>query len=191
MNTMFVWGVIAGALIVGGFFAFNSYIYNEKQGDGIPTEVVVRDDTTLPEQVAQTESLKPSAPPVVSGRTLDLSNQGLTKVPESTFKRTEIQVFDVSNNKLSGSLQAEIRLMKNLVSLDLSDNDFTGVPAEVGQLSKLEYLDLSNNPLTGLPNELGNLSNLKVLDVRGTNYSPQDLDTIKSRLNGTTDILTQ
>ena len=70
-------------------------------------------------------------------------------------------LVDLSGRGLSGSLKAEVRLLSNLKTLDLSNNNFTGLPAEVGQLSKLENLNLSNNPLTGLPNELANLKNLK------------------------------
>ena len=71
-----------------------------------------------------------------------------------------------------------MRNLRNLQVLDLSDNDFAGVPAEVGQLSELRVLDLSNNPITGLPHEISNLKNLEVLDLRGTDYSEQDLQTI-------------
>jgi leucine-rich repeat protein SHOC2 len=75
-----------------------------------------------------------------------------------------------------------VRHLQQLRTLDLSDNQFTGVPAEVGQLRKLEVLDLSNNQLTGLPHELGNLQNLQVLDLRGNNISEYDLDVIRSGL---------
>lgn len=97
--------------------------------------------------------------------------------------------LDLSGRGLSGSLKGEIRMVSGLVSLDLSDNNFTGLPAEVGQLSKLEELNLSNNPLTGLPQELGNLAKLKLLDLRGTNYSEGDLAIIKSKLPSDTNIL--
>ncbi len=119
---------------------------------------------------------------------LDLSGQGLTSVSRSVFDRTDIEVLDLSDNELSGALQGEVRFLKNLHTLDLSDNNFTGVPAEVGQLSRLEILDLSNNPLTGLPNEIGNLKNLKVLDLRGTSYSTQDLEVIRQGLSSGVDI---
>lgn len=109
------------------------------------------------------------------------------KANNEFFDNTE--VLDLSNQNLNGALQAEIRNMKNLKVLNLSNNNFTGVPAEVGQLDKLEVLDLSNNPITGLPYEIGNLQNLKTLNLKGTNYSKQDLEVIKQKLPSTTQIL--
>ncbi|MCB9805928.1 leucine-rich repeat domain-containing protein [Candidatus Nomurabacteria bacterium] len=124
------------------------------------------------------------------GATINLSGKNLTKAPEYIFNQDNVEVLDLSHNLLEGSLQAEIRLIKNLRVLDLSDNNFTGVPAEVGQLSQLEILDLSNNPITGLPYEIGNLTNLRVLDLRGTNYAVQDLEIIKQKLSSGVEIRT-
>lgn len=112
----------------------------------------------------------------------DLSGQNLTLVPAVIFSETEIEYLDLSNNNLTGALPAEVRLLKNLKILDLSQNDFTGLPAEIGQLQNLEVLNLSGNPITGLPSELGNLMNLKLLDLSETNYSNQDLEVIKKGL---------
>lgn len=116
------------------------------------------------------------------GTVIDLSNKDLTKAPEYIFNESGVEVLNLSNNKLSGALQAEIRHMVNLRVLDLSNNNFTGVPAEIGQLNNLEVLDLSGNPITGLPYELANLTKLKSLDLRETNYSSQDLEVIKKGL---------
>lgn len=116
---------------------------------------------------------------------LDLSGSGLKSVPSYVFDRTELTELDVSDNELTGALQAEIRHLKDLQVLDASGNGMTGVPAEIGQLSELRDLDLSDNALTGLPLELGNLRNLRRLDLRGNNISKPDLDAIRARLAGT------
>ena len=121
-----------------------------------------------------------------SGTSLDLSNQGLAKIPMSIFAKTDLQELNLSGNLLSGSLPAEIRLLTNLHVLNLSHNNFTGVPAEIGQLKNLEVLDLSYNNLTGLPYELGNLSHLKTLNLKGNKYSVADLAIIKKTLPATT-----
>lgn len=104
--------------------------------------------------------------------------------PEDTTK------IDLSDKGLNGSLKAEVRMFTELKELNINGNNFTGLPAEVGQLSKLEVLNLSDNPFTGLPHELGNLKNLKVLNLKGTQYSTQDLDVIKSGLPSDVQIIT-
>ncbi len=126
-----------------------------------------------------------AAPASTSVIRLDLSGSGLESIPSYVFKRTELEELDLSDNRLTGALPAEIRNLRNLRVLDASRNQMTGVPAEVGQLSELQYLDLSDNKLTGLPLELGNLRNLRRLDLRGNNPSSQDLDAIRSKLNNT------
>lgn len=120
---------------------------------------------------------------------LDLSNQGLEKLPAYVLKISSLEELNISNNKIGGALPAEIHDLKKLRVLDASNNLMTGVPAEVGQLQNLETLNLSNNKLTGLPNELGNLKKLKVLNLSGNNYSKQDLEVIKRGLSPTIQII--
>lgn len=126
---------------------------------------------------------------LVVGKTLDLSNQGLDKLPQSVLTKTDIEKLDISNNNITGALPAEIRHLQKLKILDASNNKMTGVPAEVGQLSNLEVLDLSNNQLTGLPYELGNLKKLKLLNLSGNDYAQQDLEKIKEGLPDSTEII--
>lgn len=125
-----------------------------------------------------------------NSKTLDLSNQGLDKLPAYVVNETEVEVLDISNNNLTGALPAEIKNLQNLRELNASNNKMTGVPAEIGQLKNLEVLDLSNNQLTGLPYELGNLKNLKTLNLSGNDYAQQDLDIIKKDLPSNVEIIT-
>jgi len=125
---------------------------------------------------------KPAAEQKKATNKLDLSNQKLTKIPDSVFKQTGLEELDISNNQITGAIQAEIRHLNNLKVLKADHNLMTGVPAEIGQLDNLEVLDLSNNKLTGLPNELGNLKSIKTLNLSGNNYSEQDLATIMKGL---------
>jgi hypothetical protein len=181
--------VVTGMLLLTGAFYWGysarEEVVSQTEQAGEPTPTVEPTAPEVPEVVAP-----PKTTPQQSGNAIDLRGQGLTRVPEYVFSRTDITSLDVSNNKLTGALQAEVRKLANLRTLDLSDNTFTGVPAEVGQLSKLEVLDLSNNPITGLPYEIGNLRNLKTLDLRGTQYSAQDLEVIRTSLPSNTVILT-
>src|SRR5574337_119206 len=108
---------------------------------------------------------------VPSARGLNLSGRGLTAIPSDVFSRTDLERLDLSNNRLTGAPQAEIRNLQQLTFLDLSGNQLTGLPAELGQLKNLETLNVANNQLTGLPVELGNLTQLRLLDISGNPYS--------------------
>ena len=202
----FAIGFIVAALIaVGGWYVGTQYdgspdlnepeqIFDESE----VTEEPVVNKTTIQtkEDAPEEDTPEDVADDVVddvvvsSSRTIDLSGRGLTKAPGNIFNETNTEELNLSNNQLDGALQAEVRHLQNLRVLDLSDNQFTGVPAEVGQLSKLEILDLSNNKLTGLPHELGNLSNLKLLNLRGNQYSEFDLNIIRQGLPSNTRIET-
>jgi len=113
---------------------------------------------------------------------LDLSNKQLKTVPSYVFNLTNLEVLDLSNNQLTGSLPAKIRQLQNLKVLNLSNNLMTGVPAEIGQLKNLQVLNLANNQLTGLPIELKNLSNLETLNISNNTYSEKDLNIIEPAL---------
>ncbi len=156
----------------------------QKETANLETEVPLALDSDLAEDTKKEISI----PAIVSSEVINLSGQGLTKTPSYVFDKTSVQELDLSNNKLDGALQAEVRHLQNLKMLNLSDNNFTGIPAEIGQLTNLEVLNLSGNPITGMPYELGNLKNLKVLDLRDTDYSKQDLEVIKKGLPANTKI---
>lgn len=145
--------------------------------------------TTISRATPSTNQTESSLPVVKKAEILDLSGQGLTKAPAHIFERIGVKELNLRNNQIEGSLQGEVRHLKELRTLDLSNNKFTGVPAEIGQLEKLEVLNLSNNRLTGLPMELGNLKNLILLDLRGNAYSEQDLANIKMNIPSTAKIL--
>jgi len=143
---------------------------------------------------------------------LDLSGQQLKKVPNYVFQLTNLEELNISNNQITGALQAETGNLKNLKVLKADNNLMTGIPAEIGQLPKLQVfnighnllagvpkeigqaqslqmLDLSNNQLTGLPLEMGSLKNLQTLNISGNNYSSSDLDTISGSLTTSTNII--
>jgi len=143
-----------------------------------PVDAPYAEDASPPSKT--TSDVAPSG-----GERLDLHGQGLTSVPKDIFDRTGLVELDLSGNRLTGALPAEIRHLQALRILDASDNDMTGVPAEIGQLKELRRLDLANNRLTGLPHELGQLSKLEVLDLRGNDISSTDLEIIRSKLPDT------
>lgn len=169
--------VILAGLVIGGISWWNMRT---------PTDSVTSTKTEQVKDVTTETNTEPAEKEIDSSSVLNLSSKGLTRVPATVFSQTGLTVLDLSDNELSGALQAEIRFLQNLKTLDLSDNKFTNVPAEIGQLKSLEVLDLSNNQLTGLPHELGNLSNLKRLNLSGNEYSKADLSIIKEKLPDST-----
>lgn len=71
----------------------------------------------------------------------------------------------LQNNRLTGSIPAQVASLAHLQLLDLSGNQLVGsIPKQLGNLSSLEYLLLGNNRLTGsIPPELGGLGSLRYL----------------------------
>ena len=98
-------------------------------------------------------------------RKLDLSNKGLTELPQEIGQLTKVTVLKLSNNKLT-ELPPEIGQLTNLTNLDLSENRLADLPPEIGQLANLTGLLLNNNRLTALQSESRHLANLSVLSLR-------------------------
>ncbi len=68
----------------------------------------------------------------------------------------------------------EIGFFHQLVTLDLSHNNFTHLPYEVSKLTSLQTLNISYNKFTEVPAIVFQLDTLTSLNVRG-NYSLKDL----------------
>lgn len=180
--------LIIGAFVLGGVFFWLFSSLSKQKTDSSDqnfkknTNDIVKDSDGMEEDDTET-------PGIPNSKTLDLSGQGLEKLPSYVLSRTDLEELNISNNKLAGALPSEIVKLTNLKVLNASNNLMTGVPAEIGHLPNLEVLDLSNNQLTGLPNELGQLSKLKILNLSGNDYSKQDLDIIRNGLPSDVNII--
>ncbi|XVF00675.1 hypothetical protein REPUB_Repub04eG0021400 [Reevesia pubescens] len=98
---------------------------------------------------------------------LELYNNSLSgKFPVGFGNLTSLVNFDASMNLLEGDL-SELRSLKNLASLQLLENQFSGeIPAEFGEFKNLEGLSLYRNKLTGqLPPKIGSWSDIDFIDV--------------------------
>ncbi|KAI8564813.1 hypothetical protein RHMOL_Rhmol03G0211300 [Rhododendron molle] len=72
--------------------------------------------------------------------------------------------------KLGGEVNPSLLNLKHLNYLDLSQNDFGGIPIPtfLGSLTSLRYLNLSEAGFAGIvPHQLGNLSSLRSLGLKG------------------------
>ncbi|XP_016651503.1 PREDICTED: leucine-rich repeat receptor protein kinase MSL1-like [Prunus mume] len=77
-------------------------------------------------------------------------------------------VDEATDHAFGGEINPSLLVLKDLVYLDLSMNNFGGVqlPSFIGSLEKLKYLNLSSTSFGGIiPLNLGNLSGLLYLDL--------------------------
>ena len=111
---------------------------------------------------------------------LDLSDWGLTELPDTIGELTALESLDLSGNDLT-ELPATIGQLQNLTSLVLGrwdkekseskGNQLSALPPEIGQLTNLSQLDLSSNQLSALPPEIGQLTNLSSLSLSSNQLS--------------------
>ncbi|XP_050231212.1 receptor-like protein EIX2 [Mercurialis annua] len=72
-----------------------------------------------------------------------------------------------------GKINPSLLYLKHLKYLDLSYNNFGGIPIPkfLGSMTSLRYLNLSGAGFGGMvPHQLGNLSNLQYLNLKGDDY---------------------
>ncbi|PXY41171.1 hypothetical protein DMB65_09460 [Flavobacterium cheongpyeongense] len=97
-----------------------------------------------------------------------LSNNKLSgTIPAEIGLLTKLTSLQLHTNQLSGTIPAEIGLLTKLTSLQLHTNQLSGtIPAEIGQLTLLQTLHLHTNQLTGtIPAEIGQLTKLTSLQL--------------------------
>ncbi len=94
---------------------------------------------------------------------IDLSNKGITELPDEIGELTSLKSLNISYNNIS-EIPNSICKLVNLEELFLVRNNVSKLPANFSMLSKLKVLDVSNNPLVKLPKELGSCCELEILD---------------------------
>ena len=105
---------------------------------------------------------------------LDLGNNNLSgTIPAELGNLTSLQNLHLYYNQLSGTIPAELGELPNLKYLYLYNNNLSRtIPAELGNLISLTHLSLENNQLSGtIPTELGELPNLVSIVLRSNNLS--------------------
>jgi len=104
---------------------------------------------------------------------LDLKNCGLNKFPDEIFNYPDIKTIDLSNDSycdenMKNTLKVipeSISKLRNLIKLNLSDNQITSIPEEIIKLRSLKYLDVSKNKLTHLSEKIANMPSLQILNL--------------------------
>ncbi len=101
---------------------------------------------------------------------LYLGHIGITKVPESLDKLTQLRSLYLSINQLT-SLPESLGNLMRLQELNLYDNKLTSLPESLGNLIQLQSLNLRDNKLTSLPESLGKLTQLRELNLHSNHLT--------------------
>ncbi|KAH7854287.1 hypothetical protein Vadar_012106 [Vaccinium darrowii] len=95
--------------------------------------------------------------------------------PNDADDATQAEYEAYVKQKLGGEVNPSLLNLKHLSYLDLSQNDFGGIPIPsfLGSLTSLRYLNLSEAGFAGtVPHQLGNLSSLRSLGLKGPYPDP-------------------
>ena len=114
---------------------------------------------------AMTGEVPPSVSELVNLTYLALYNNWWSgKLLEKPFllNMTGLEILLLDDNAFSGTISSDIRLLSNLVALDMGNiytGRFTGtIPTELGLLTNLLHLSLTRNRFTGtIPTEIARL----------------------------------
>lgn len=104
-------------------------------------------------------------------KTLDLSNNHITSLPEA-ISQFPLTTLIVKNNRLTNSgLPKSLKNLRSLKMCNFSGNRLSKFPNQLLEIKSLEYLYLGSNRIKELPNEIEVLKKLKVLCLGGNNLT--------------------
>jgi Leucine-rich repeat (LRR) protein len=96
---------------------------------------------------------------------LDLSNNGLERLPIGILKIKHLESLDLCNNPALSSDTTFLTLSKlnSLKSLRFCENEILNIPANLSLGKNIEFIDFSDNKLDTLPDWIFKLPRLKIL----------------------------
>jgi len=126
--------------------------------------------------VNRVESLLVHEEALIHVERIDMSNKGITQLPDELGYLENLQILDASDNEISQFPDTLTRL-QSLTHLNFSNNRITHVPRFIGSLYNLKDLDLSNNMIVELSDDIGKLHNLNMLRLNDNKLSalPQSI----------------
>ena len=128
----------------------------------------------------QFQILNPFFESFFSMKFLDASNNLVSDISDLGSLRNIISL-NLSNNRIK-EIPLGISYLKRLKNLDLSNNQVYALPKGFVSLNKLEELNLENNQLGSLPPYLYRLKKLKSINLAGNNLSEKEKDRIRKEL---------
>lgn len=87
------------------------------------------------------------------------------RLPASLSLATRLTYLDISNNRLENLDHAELHNLHGLISLKITNNKLSTLPAYFGDFPLLRSLNISSNSFTCFPEFLYNLRSLVDLDI--------------------------
>ena len=101
----------------------------------------------------------------VNLREIKYTSNEAWRLPPSISLASKLAMLDVSNNRLEQMEHGDMHKLHNLISLKLSNNKLTSLPAYFGCYQSLRSLNLASNFLDVFPDFLCELKTLVDLDV--------------------------
>ncbi|BDA49887.1 Leucine-rich repeat-containing protein 40 [Coccomyxa sp. Obi] len=114
---------------------------------------------------------------------VDASDNALLQLPGSLAAASALLTLNVSSNRLSTAPGTILAGLRNLTSLNLSQNLIGGsLPESISCLSRLSFLDASRNKMTSLPDGIGGCSALVelLLGYNDIQHLPPSLDRLSA-----------
>lgn len=121
--------------------------------------------------LSNTERTPSNLPPLLDTLTrltdVDLSANGLNKVPDCLFTVQSLKRLNLSDNQICGELNVAVDIWCGLEVLNLCRNQLTALPASICKLTSLRRLFINENKIdfNGLPSGLGKLISLEVFSA--------------------------
>jgi Leucine-rich repeat (LRR) protein len=124
-------------------------------------------------------SLPPDIGLLTNLQELHITRNCLTYLPPELGACRSLQVLNLDYNRLHGQLPDTFGLATSLITVDLSNNQITGLPESIVALVKLESLNLTSNLLTALPDSITFLDKLSMLNLSANKIATIPLQLLK------------
>ena len=110
-------------------------------------------------------------------RSINLSENCIKELPDFIGSFTSLENLNIGYNKLS-FLPEIVGNLNSLEKLDVHCNELITIPESIGKLSMLNFIDLSYNRLSALPELFNDLCRLEHCIIKGNN-----IDSIPEKIN--------